>query len=663
VTDQPADRRLLIIFNPAAGLRRRQRLEAVLQRLRARGCAATVCETTGPGDAERFAAAADPTRYDLLVVAGGDGTVNEAINGLGDAPLPLAILPLGTANVLAAEIGLATDPDSIAAAIAQGAPRPIALGAANGRRFILMAGAGFDAHVVATVATPVKRWLGKGAYVLAILRQLLAYGFPTYQVAIDGTVRRAGSVLIANAHFYGGRFVVAPKADLLSPTFEVCLFERSGRLAAIGYALALLSGMLPRLASYRIIAAARIQIDGVPGEPVQGDGDIIATLPARIEVLPDALRLIYPPASAQPRAPCVSGAGRRSSSPEEPRSDAGLDVSSEGRRRPSLILPAVGCLARRNDRGQRNSLRPGAFDHQASGRRAGRQEPAEIAPWRDDARAGCHDEIPPEAARPTCQVCGKAKSRSELIPAAVIRPRLAERIRGAFPAWSDEGYICVADLNRFRGEYVETLLQEEKGELSSLERSVIESLARHETLAEDVEARFKNKLSVGERLADQIADFGGSWTFMSLFAGFILVWIVISTTVLLARSFDPYPFILLNLMLSCLAAVQAPVIMMSQNRQERRKGMAGLLKKAAAYDPLLPDVVAGGKGLSRCWVARNAGSQSSSSPERFASFFPTITSWSGSIASSILAGCTRRWPNSTIPMVAGRASIRRWRSA
>jgi uncharacterized membrane protein len=117
---------------------------------------------------------------------------------------------------------------------------------------------------------------------------------------------------------------------------------------------------------------------------------------------------------------------------------------------------------------------------------------------------------------------------------------------------------------------VQDLLADEKGELSSLERSVIESLARHETLAEDVEARFQKKLSVGERLADQIADFGGSWTFISLFAGFILVWIAINTIVLLVRPFDPYPFILLNLMLSCLAAVQAPIIMMSQNRQETR---------------------------------------------------------------------------------------------
>jgi len=174
------------------------------------------------------------------------------------------------------------------------------------------------------------------------------------------------------------------------------------------------------------------------------------------------------------------------------------------------------------------------------------------------------------AARPICQICGKSKSRSELVPAALVRPPLVERIRSAYPSWTPEGFICQDDLNRLRGDYVQDLLADEKGELSSLERSVIESLARHETLAEDVDAQFQKKLSLGERLADQIADFGGSWIFISLFAGFILVWVVINTVVLIVRPFDPYPFILLNLFLSCLAAVQAPVIMMSQNRQESR---------------------------------------------------------------------------------------------
>jgi uncharacterized membrane protein len=169
-----------------------------------------------------------------------------------------------------------------------------------------------------------------------------------------------------------------------------------------------------------------------------------------------------------------------------------------------------------------------------------------------------------------CQICGRSKPRATLLPAAVIRPSIVQHIVQAFPDWSPAGFICLDDLSRFRGAYVESLLEKEKGELTSLERSVLESLARHETLSEDVEAQFQKKLSLGERLADRIADFGGSWTFILLFGGVILVWVLINTIFVLGRSFDPYPFILLNLILSCLAAIQAPIIMMSQNRQESR---------------------------------------------------------------------------------------------
>jgi YegS/Rv2252/BmrU family lipid kinase len=267
----------------------------VLTRLREHGCAVELRETQAPGDAERYAAEVDPAAFDAVVAAGGDGTVNEIINGLVRSGLPLGLIPLGTANVLAAEIGLRTDPASLAHCLAFGQPRPITLGAANGRRFILMAGAGFDAHVVAGVSVPMKRRLGKGAYVLSTLHQLLVFTFPIYEVLIDNTAQHAASVIVANGRYYGGRFVCAPDANLESDTLRVCLFQQSGRLAAIGYALALFTGRLPKLSTYRVIEARRIEIRGRPGEPMQGDGDIIGELDVAIEVLPNALDLIYPP--------------------------------------------------------------------------------------------------------------------------------------------------------------------------------------------------------------------------------------------------------------------------------------------------------------------------------------------------------------------------------
>ena len=294
-----AARRLLIIFNPVAGWRRRRRLAPVLERLRTHGCTLVLRETEGPGDAERLAAEVDPEAFDLVVAAGGDGTVNETINGLASSGLPLALIPLGTANVLAAEIGLRPDPASVARCIALGEIRPITLGAADGRRFILMAGAGFDAHVVASVSPRMKGWLGKGAYVLSTLRQLATFDFPTYEVQTDNAAWQAASVIVANARYYGGRFVCAPNASLASDTLQVCLFERAGRLAAIGYALALFSGRLPQAAGYRLLEARRIEVRGREGEPLQGDGDVIGRLNAKLEVLPAALRLVCPADSAE----------------------------------------------------------------------------------------------------------------------------------------------------------------------------------------------------------------------------------------------------------------------------------------------------------------------------------------------------------------------------
>ena len=170
----------------------------------------------------------------------------------------------------------------------------------------------------------------------------------------------------------------------------------------------------------------------------------------------------------------------------------------------------------------------------------------------------------------TCAICGKTFARRELMAGAVLRPAIADEIRRTHPDWSPEQYICKADLATFRGQYVHSLLESEKGELTSLERDVLRSMREHEVLASDVDAQFEQKWTLGERLADRIATFGGSWAFLIVFGAFLLLWIAMNSLVLLWRPVDPYPFILLNLLLSCLAAIQAPIIMMSQNRQEAK---------------------------------------------------------------------------------------------
>src|SRR5882724_3843217 len=175
-----------------------------------------------------------------------------------------------------------------------------------------------------------------------------------------------------------------------------------------------------------------------------------------------------------------------------------------------------------------------------------------------------------ENAEPICEICKKPKSPHDGMLAELIRPSLLEFIKKRLPNWDGKGFICLEDLGKFRKEYVKDVLEDELGELSALDNEVIESLQQHEILASNIAEQFETKLTFGQRLSDRIATFGGSWRFIILFGAVLFAWIILNGILLLNRGFDPYPFILLNLILSCLAAIQAAIIMMSQNRAEAR---------------------------------------------------------------------------------------------
>jgi len=170
----------------------------------------------------------------------------------------------------------------------------------------------------------------------------------------------------------------------------------------------------------------------------------------------------------------------------------------------------------------------------------------------------------------TCAVCGKSFPVRDLVPGVAVRDVITNEILREHPEWSADKLICRPDLNHYRSKYVHTLLESEKGDLSSLEHEVLHSLREHETLSKDVDTEFEGDWTFGEQLADRIAAFGGSWTFLISFGAFLALWIGLNTFLLYSRPIDPYPYILLNLILSCIAAIQAPVIMMSQNRQEAK---------------------------------------------------------------------------------------------
>jgi uncharacterized membrane protein len=174
-----------------------------------------------------------------------------------------------------------------------------------------------------------------------------------------------------------------------------------------------------------------------------------------------------------------------------------------------------------------------------------------------------------------CQVCQHPMSPQNGTIGEVIRPSLSDFIKKKHPEWDGKGFICFDDLGIFRRDYVKEVLEDEVGELSALDQEVVESLREHEILSSDIAKQFEKKLTFGERLSDRIAAFGGSWTFIIFFSVVLLLWVVTNSFILMARAFDPYPYILMNLVLSALAALQAPVIMMSQNRSEARDRARG----------------------------------------------------------------------------------------
>lgn len=169
-----------------------------------------------------------------------------------------------------------------------------------------------------------------------------------------------------------------------------------------------------------------------------------------------------------------------------------------------------------------------------------------------------------------CAICNKSFAVRNLVPSDAVRDTLVAEIIKDCPQWSASSFICHPDLMKYRTNYVRAQLQSEKGDLTKLEHEVLDSLRDHELLTRNVDVELDQSWTLGERLADRIAVFGGSWTFLTCFGLFLALWIVLNTVVMIVRPPDPYPFILLNLVLSCLAAVQAPIIMMSQNRQEAK---------------------------------------------------------------------------------------------
>lgn len=282
--------RVLLIHNPAAGRARAERVAAVVACLARRGFAVSLRATERAGHAAQLAAEAGDA--DIIIAAGGDGTVNEIAGGLGDPAPAIAVLPLGTANVLAAELGMSAEPERFVASLAAGRCVVTRPGLMNGRRFLLMAGIGFDAAVVAAVSPACKRWLGKGAYGLAALGVWLAGRRSALRLNIDGEARRAASLIVCRSRYYGGRFVLAPEAGIAAPRLVAVLLPGGRRRDLLRYAWAMLRGRLAEVPGVELLPAHRIRVESDTPAPMQLDGDAAGSAPAEIALDTRPLRLM-----------------------------------------------------------------------------------------------------------------------------------------------------------------------------------------------------------------------------------------------------------------------------------------------------------------------------------------------------------------------------------
>lgn len=279
-------RRVLVVANPAAGVRRGGPAGEAAARVASRaGCAVTLRRTEQPGDAQNFAASAAASGFDLVVVAGGDGTLNEAANGLVGSGVALGIAPAGTMNLLARVLGLPLDPAKAVQRLIDGyRPRAIKPGTAAGRLFVLMAGAGFDAWVLRELLRGVSGKIGFGDYIRGALRGLRTFPFPRLTIDHDGGRFEAHTAIVGRAPLYGGFLRPTPNARLDVDGLELCAIDGgAARLAAV--VPRLWSGAHGGCAGITLAPARRVEISAsIDDVPYHLDGELSGTLPVAVSL-------------------------------------------------------------------------------------------------------------------------------------------------------------------------------------------------------------------------------------------------------------------------------------------------------------------------------------------------------------------------------------------
>lgn len=295
-------RKVTLISNPKTGRygsRRVRPIQELASQLESTGIAVDLKLTSGPGDATNLAARAARNGSSDVIVAGGDGTINEAIQGLAGTNARLGILPRGTANVLARELGLPLDDQEAIAIAAQGKSRKIYLGLAineatnEKRHFCLMAGIGLDASVVKHVQPALKKRIGKGAFWISGLSHLANWNPRPFTIEIDGDKYTATFATIGKAARYGGDLAITPGARLDQPEFEVCIIVTSSRMRYLRLLSQAMRNGMPR-DKPEVCFVNTTNVKAYGDAAVQIDGELLGHLPMRFEIAPHSLEVIVP---------------------------------------------------------------------------------------------------------------------------------------------------------------------------------------------------------------------------------------------------------------------------------------------------------------------------------------------------------------------------------
>lgn len=291
---------LLLISNPTAGSdgggMRLRRLKATLNGM---GAHITHMPTQEAGHAERIAYEHDLSLFDRILIAGGDGTLNEVVNGLARRPddhfnLPLVFAPFGTANVLAHELALDRSIDGMARRAVHGTPLSVTPGISNGRRFLLMVSAGLDSVAVAGIDPGIKQATGPLAYIWSGLKALGRFGQMKVTVSVDGAPAIDGvTVIITRGHKYGGPFITVPSARLEDDALHAVVFKRAGLPSLLGYAWGMSLGRLEHHPDIAILSGRTVRVE-TPADalPVQADGDITTATPLDVSLDSRPIRLV-----------------------------------------------------------------------------------------------------------------------------------------------------------------------------------------------------------------------------------------------------------------------------------------------------------------------------------------------------------------------------------